>query len=321
MIFRNVLVRLFLAIASFTIVSCVQASSEWSEDSNWYKSENGFDSDKIDVFYLVSTEVISATDSKGKTVPRTLLTEEDLGAIQGEIAWVEKNMFYDDFNLIAPYYHQMSFNALTQMQGSDFSDVYNKVAKEVCEAFDFYMENQNGGRPFIIAGFSQGAMLSLDLLSHMSDEQYSRMIACYTLGYRLSAEDLEDQHIKAATSEGDTGVVISFNSTQTREAIWPLVSADAATCINPINWKTDDTPASFEFNETANTVHIDPQTNVLLVDTDDPDYYRSFYDLAPFFISAGVKQDNLHHWDLLFYARQIHDNALLRAENAIRRYF
>lgn len=307
---------LAMGLSMMITLACNAGSSVWGDPQKWYQPENGFDAGRIDVLYLVSTEVLSATDENGNVSWQSLLTDQDMDAINGEIAWVEKNMFYDGFNVIAPYYHQMTFEALTGLSGEDFKAPFRNVAEEICDAFDYYMDNQNGGRPFIIAGFSQGAMFALELVSHMTDSQYSQMIACYTLGYRLSADNLRSPHIKAATGEGDAGVVISFNSTQTREAVWPLVGADAAACINPLNWKTDSTPADFEFNGTSNTVHIDPDTNVLLVDTDDPEYYYSFYDSAPFFLEAGVNKDNLHHWDLLFYPRQIHDNALLRASNA-----
>lgn len=307
-----------MTAAAMILGSCSPRQSEWSDPQKWYQSGNEFDAEKTDVLYLVSTDVVSATDENGETCWRSRLIEEDMDAIKGEIAWVEKNMFYSDFNLIAPFYHQLTFNALTRIQAANLEDEYSKVAKEVCDAFDYYMDNLNGGRPYIIAGFSQGAMLTLDLLKHMTDEQFSRMIACYTLGYRLSEEDLKSPHIKAAEGESDTGVVISFNSTRTREAIWPLVSANAAVCINPLNWKTDNTPETFIFNGTTNKVCIDPETNVLLVETDDPGYYHSFYELAPFFLDAGVSRDNLHHWDLLFYASHIHDNALLRAGSGNR---
>lgn len=140
------------------------------------------------------------------------------------------------------------------------------------------------------------------------------MLACYTIGYRLAAADLQHPHIKAATGKKDTGVVISFNSTQTPEAIWPFVSSGATTCINPINWCTDATPATFNFEATTNEVHVDQTSQVLIVTTDNPEYYDGFYDAAPFFLKAGVDRRNMHHWDLLFYASNIHDNALLRTE-------
>ena len=310
MIKRNYLV--FLLFAALT-VACGHADSIWSDSGMWYQSENAYDGSRIDVLYLVSTEVLSAKDAEGNVSWMSQLVPEDRDAMRGEMAWVEKNMFHGEFNLSAPYYHQFTFDALCQLDGDRFKEVYRRVAEEACQAFDYYMEHENRGRPFILAGFSQGAMLTLDILRHMSDEQYSRMIACYTIGYRLSAEDLQHPHIKAATDESGRGVVVSFNSTQTRDAIWPLVSEGAATCINPFNWKTDATPASFCFNGTANTVHVDTEENVLIVETDDPQYYRSYYDAATFYQDAGVSPCNLHHWDLLFYAGQIHDNALLRS--------
>lgn len=287
--------------------------SIWADDAMWYQSENGVDTSKIDVFYLVSTEVLSAQDSLGAVLWQSQLIPSDREAIKGEMAWIERNMFYDDFNLAAPYYHQFTFDALYKVDREKFDSIYNNVAREACEAFDYYMEHKNNGRPFVLAGFSQGAMLTLDILKHMTDEQFSQMVACYTIGYRLTAQDMQHPHIKPAMGEDDKGVVISFNSTLSRDAIWPLLSDGAATCINPLNWKTDATPATLSFDGTTNTIHVDTTSNVLLVETDDTAYFHKFYDVAPFFLNAGVTRDNLHHWDLLFYSHHIHDNALKRA--------
>lgn len=292
-------------------------SNPWDSDSLWYDSLNEYDTAKIDVLYFVSTEVLSAKDTAGQTLWQSLLVPEDLVNIDAEIKWVGKNMFYDDFNLLAPYYHQFTFDALRLLDHEQMADVYRKVADEACAAFDSYMSHSNHGRPFVLAGFSQGAMLTLDILKHMTEQQLSQMIACYTIGYRLSAEDLQHPNIQAATGERDRGVVISFNSTQTLEAIWSHVTAGAATCINPVNWCTDATPATFTFRGTNNEVHVDTVSNVLLVKTDNPSYYHRYYDKAPFFLEVGVHPDNLHHWDLLFYGSMIHDNALKRAGLAL----
>lgn len=292
-----------------------QPASVWDSHDMWYQSKTQYDSNGIDVFYLVSTEVLSATDSTDSTTLwQSQLIPSDRVAIEGEMAWVERNMFYKDFNLIAPYYHQFTFDAISKLRPQQMDSVCQKISQEICDAFDYYMEHSNNGRPFVLAGFSQGAMLTLDILRHMTNEQYSRMIACYTIGYRLTAEDLQHPHIRAASGQKDNGVVISFNSTQNKDAIWPFVSEGAAACINPVNWHTDATPAEFTFDGTANVVYVDEDSHVLLVSTDKPSYYDSFYDAAPFFLDAGISRKNLHHWDLLFYASNIHDNALLRAQ-------
>lgn len=293
--------------------ACNQSSSAWEDREMWYGTENASVNDDVDVLYILSTEVLSARNDDGTASWRSLLSDEDKAAMKGEIDWVGKNMFSDGFHLVAPYYHQFTFDAISQLDRERFDDLYSEVAEEVCGAFDYYMEHINRRRPFILAGFSQGAMLCLDLLRHMSDREYSRMIACYCIGYRLSEEDLRHPHIKAAEGEDGKGVVISFNSTLSREAVWPLVGGDAATCINPVNWQTDTTRAELRFDGTVNTIGVDPETNTLLVETDSPEYFHRYYEQATFFGDAGVNPDNLHHWDLLFYPQQIHDNALLRA--------
>lgn len=306
----------FLALMAAVIFSsCTSGSapSIWTSQDMWYEPTNVSNPDNVDVLYLLSTEVLSAVDENGAESWQSRLTDEDRQAMRNELEWVEKNIFSDGFNLTAPYYHQFTFDAISKLDPASFREVYTSVSEEVCDAFDHYMEHENNGRDFILAGFSQGAMLCLDLLRHMTDEEYSRMVACYTIGYRLSDKDLQHPHIKAAERADDTGVVISFNSSLTRDAIWPLVSEGSVTCMNPINWKTDSTPAEFNFDGTSNTVSVDPETQVLLVQTDKPEYFHGFYELAPFFLDAGVNQDNLHHWDLLFYSSQLHDNALLRA--------
>lgn len=313
---KKTIAILAIIFSAVSILSCTERkgldTSVWNDDSMWYQSANGYDTSKIDVIYFVSTDVLSAKDNKGNVAWQSQLIPSDVEAMKAEIAWVENNMFYDNFNLSAPYYHQFTFDAIWQLDKENFEIVYYKAAREACEAFDYYTE-KNPGRQFILAGFSQGAMLTVDILKHMTDKQFSRMIACYTIGYRLTAKDLQHPHIKAATGETDKGVVITFNSTQTREAIWPFLCEGAATCINPVNWKTDATPATFTFQGITNEAHVDKQDNVLLVKTDSAEYFHRYYDSATFFSDAGVSRDNLHHWDLLFYSHMIHDNALKRA--------
>lgn len=301
-----------LMVCSSTIDN-EQKQNPWAEETMWYKAAQPYNENKIDVLYFVSTDVVSARDSIGQVVWQSQLIPADVAAMNAELDWVSGIMFCNDFNFYAPYYHQFTFDAIWQLDKVRFDSVYCNVAREACDAFDFYMAHKNNGRPFVLAGFSQGAMLTLEVLKHMTDSQFSQMIACYTIGYRLTAKDLEHPHIKAATGETDRGVVISFNSTQTREAIWPFVSEGAATCINPVNWRTDATPAEFAFRGTNNTVHVDPETNVLIVNTDNPSFYYAYYDKATFFADAHVSRDCMHHWDLLFYCPMIHDNALKRA--------
>lgn len=284
--------------------------SFWAQKDSWFLDTLSNCSDEIDVFYLISTEVITAKDSLGHILWRSTLSQEDRKAMEAEMSYVRNKMFYDDFNFFSPYYHQFTFDAI-QAPSDTLEKVYQNVSTEICEAFDYYMRYWNNGRRFVLAGFSQGAMLLLDLLRHMSDEQFSRMVAAYEIGYRLSEDDLRHPHIQPAVCDTDCQVVISYNSVLSREGIWPLVSKDATTCINPVNWKTDATPASFTYEGMQGIVSVDTVLHTLMVDI-APEKFHEWLD-NPVCKSVGMGQDCLHHWDLLFYPNYIHDNALKRA--------
>ncbi|MGM9736119.1 MAG: DUF3089 domain-containing protein [Candidatus Cryptobacteroides sp.] len=273
-----------------------------------YDDGAGISQEKPDFIYIVSTNVLSATDEDGNEAYTATLTETDRMYYDKEFGFVEANISRGDFNFIAPYYHQFTYSAI-DLPEDDFRAVYEEVSDELCRFWDAYVREVNNGRKFVLAGFSQGAMLVLDILKHMDEETYSRMAAAYVIGYRISEEDLGHPHIRAAGGESDTGVAISFNSVLSVEGIWDFVTEGAATCINPVNWKTDGTPAGFTYDSYTGTVRIDTSHNVLTVDI-NPDKYRKWMEESPVF--SNLSHDNLHHWDLLFYTSHIHDNAVLR---------
>lgn len=288
-------------------------TTDWSSQDAWYQSADTINPDKIDLLYIVSTNVISATDSCGATQYRARLTADDRSALGKEMAYVSKNISKGDFNYVAPYYHQFTFEAIS-LPTAQFQTEYNTVKSEVCDAFDYYMAHVNGGRRFAIVSFSQGGMLVLDLLRHMTDSQYNQLVGAYAIGYRIAKDDLKCRRIVPATDETTPGVTVSFNSVLSADGIWSFVGGDAVAAINPVNWQTDATPATFTYKKSQHKVYLDQTTRQLMVQTDDStaQSYRAWND-NPVFKGANVNADCLHHWDLLFYTSYLHDNILKRS--------
>lgn len=142
--------------------------------------------------------------------------------------------------------------------------------KDVKAAFRHFLTNYNQGRPFILAGFSQGGKSVVELMKHLSEEERKRMIAAYVLGYKVTPVDVEKAPwIKPATDSIDTGVTICYNSVSDVKYIKPIVSAPNVMCINPVNWCTDATPAVL--NDTI-TVTVDPHYKVLVLQGFDGSY-------------------------------------------------
>ena len=174
---------------------------------------------------------------------------------------------------------------------------------DVCAAFDYFQAQRDQSRPLIIAGFSQGGMAVVELLKHMSDETYGQLAAAYVLGYKVTPEDtLQTKHIKAAQGADDTGVTICYNTVKDVKYINSII---AASCIgiNPVNWRTDATPATL--HDTI-TVTLEPERHVLVV----TGYSGSEYQAYKNFINVG----DIHSCEPWLYSECIKKNMALRAK-------
>ena len=198
---------------------------------------------------------------------------------------------------------------------------------DITAALDYYFENYNDGRPFIIASHSQGSAInSLVLKDYFKEhpEYYERMVASYMIGFSLTKDWLEDNpHLKCATGETDAGVIVSWNTEgkqNVEENATNVVVMPNAISINPLNWKLDDTYApasenkgSLIIDEQAGTVSIgdigaDAQVNtdrgvVVTNAKSDPIALAEYFGPASF-----------HNGDYTFYYNNIKDNVAKRIE-------
>ena len=148
-------------------------------------------------------------------------------------------------NIYAPYYRQDNSSSIDRLNVIAGTPTTDAVA-----AFDYYINNYNNGRPFILAGHSQGSTVLTNLLSgYMKDhpEVYKNMIAAYVIGSPITSDYLANNpHLKFATGPDDTGVIISYN-TQAPDVlpgVNPVLYGMVGLVINPITWTTDETLAT-----------------------------------------------------------------------------
>lgn len=224
---------------------------DYSQPGNWYKiSEITKD---VDTFYIYSTIYMGGNEGDGDYA--TLHHPEVLEGIGIEHA-IKSSAFEPSTNLFIPFYRQagMLLEAVTWKKHGCIDPVLTGMPyADITAALDYYFEHLNGGRPFVIAGHSQGAaILRLVLKGYFKQhpDRYRRMVAAYAIGFSITKDDLEAcPHLKFATGESDTGVIVSWHVEGPKN-----VECNAPTAallpngiaINPINWKRDDTyaPAS-----------------------------------------------------------------------------
>ena len=259
---------LFLAVFAMILPSCVrhQESDEvtridYADTAYWYSMGN--EGHAADVFYVYPTvSTISFVDNDSSWYADITLPE-----VREEANGNQRfnKMLYGDYNFYAPYYRQMIFEAYQQPE-SVLNQIVETPAQDIIDAFQYYMEHFNQGRPFFLMGHSQGSQVLIELLKKgMTAEQRQRMVAAYCIGYHVTAKELfaYPEELKPATDSLMQGLII-FNSVTDTTAI-SMVSRDDVIGVNPTTWTmaTDTVPTEFQlgmakYNENRDSVIIVP---------------------------------------------------------------
>ena len=174
---------------------------------------------------------------------------------------------------------------------------------DVRAAFDHFQAQRDQSRPLIIAGFSQGGLAVVELLKHIDDDTYRQLAAAYVLGYKVTEANMAQcSHIRPAEGETDTGVTICYNTVKDVKYIKPIISASDI-CINPVNWRTDATPATL--HDTI-TVTVSPAYHVLVVSG----YSGSEYSPCKDFLNVG----DIHSCEPWLYSECLAKNIAVRSK-------
>lgn len=278
--------------------------NQYSDPQLWYNGRNSSGDKAYDIFYLLPSCVWDRTDANGDTLHYAdPLLSSDREAMLPSFELAEQ-IFGKDANFYSPYYSQITLESWKT--DSLVSSRFPRSMEDIQSAFEYYFKNINNGRPFVLAGFSQGAKCVVELLKTMSDKEYGKLIAAYVVGYRVNASDtMNYRQIKPAKNETDNGVTICYNSVNTPEAISPLLSPSAL-CINPVNWTTSTMEGAL--NDSV-TVKIDSIYNVLIVDGFDENQY--FLPVLEYMFKKG----NYHLQELYFYRDYLSGNVLKRYDS------
>lgn len=298
-----------VAIASDLTPNCdIPACPDYTENISW-ASKPDSPNKPVDVFYVYPTIYPGSCPNNMDVHDKNLRAD-----VQGLLK-AQAGVYSSSANLFAPYYRQVSFARLDPNEDMTINRYFRIGADDIHRAFNHYLTFLNQGRPFILAGHSQGSVVLLDLLrSRFHDPNLQKqLVAAYVIGYSVTDDDLKKYPwIKPAQKADDIGVVISWN-TQAPGATGSPVLRPGAICINPLNWTTDETPADARLNAGAvffddfkGTVkrevphytgaRIDNQTSALV--TTPPDTLKIGH------FPKGV----LHKYDYAFWYRNLERN-------------
>ena len=313
------LTALLLVLALALTLSAYQGRErvDYAQEENW--AWLGIGQDKAaDVFLVCPT--VDMKDEFNMSMTDEATKANFLGALN-----MERGIYEDSARLFAPYYRQaaMKVYSLTQQEREPYMAL---AYRDVSDAFSYYLENLNQGRPIILAGFSQGADMCYRLMEEYFGEEAlsDRLVAVYAIGWPLTQEMTEKYpQLKPAQSADDLGTVISFECEAEEVTDSFIIPQDMkALSINPLNWKTDSTPASREenlgacFTDYSGSIvmdagalcggYLDEARGVLKVTDVSPSDYPA--------IVPGLPEGAYHIYDYQFFFRNLQENAALRVD-------
>ena len=295
----------------------VPVAPNYAQVSSWAVLPAGLSDKPVDVFYVYPTVF------GGGGAERMDIASAELRAKADVQININAGVFTESANLYAPYYRQASIEVVWMNEREARAWLKDGYA-DVVRAFEYYMEHFNQGRPFILAGFSQGSMALLNLMEKKFDNPQWRkqLVAAYLIGYSVTEDDVERYPwLKMAQGETDTGVIVSYN-TQLPGYGYSFVHKKGSLGINPVSWSTSFEKALAKDHKGAvifdivtgekveevphfSDVWLEEKTGALAVHTDAQKYNASQAVFAP-----GI----LHMYDYMFFYNNLKENVQKRSE-------
>lgn len=176
--------------------------------------------------------------------------DDEAAPLNSPVLIGQASVFNGCCRIYAPRYRQATLAALDKSMPA-VELAYSDVAR----AFQYYVEHENHGRPFIIASHSQGTAHAVRLLqeSILGTPLQSRMVAAYLIGAYVPSTFTE-LGLPTCDAPEQTGCVLSFNTSQEGRTGARMLIDDKtywwrgaeksseqapAICVNPLTWRQE----------------------------------------------------------------------------------
>jgi hypothetical protein len=192
----------------------------------------------VDVFFVHPTGFLSGKEWNSPLDPNSR-TEENTKFMLANQA----SVFSSCCNIYAPRYREASIFRYISAPPDIAEKSMDFAYADVERAFQYYLEHDNQGRPFIIASHSQGTAHAFRLIRDHVDGTplASRMIAAYLLG---GGRDVTNaavatlKTVRVCNSATELGCLVHWATYRDGSKLDDKLAADMV-CVNPLSWKRD----------------------------------------------------------------------------------
>jgi len=199
-----------------------------------------------DVFFIHPTTHFGAAANARFDEPGVTCTRLDQGVLR-----FQASVFNTCCRIYAPRCRQAALGAFLTADTAHATTAYKLAYGVVCSAFDYYIDRENHGRPFILVSHSQGSPHAMRLLQERlaGSALQPQLVVAYIVGYSLP-EEIERSGVPVCRTPRTTGCLVDWNTaaegtrTDRRRAerlVWldgryrPLAGRHTV-CIDPLSW-------------------------------------------------------------------------------------
>ncbi len=193
---------------------------------------------KVDVFFIHPTiltyQPTNSFEWNGDINDQFLNNKTDNSTILNQAS-----AFNGIGKIYAPRYRQAHIYSFFTQNKEDAKQALDLAYSDVKKAFEYYMKNENNGRPIIIASHSQGTVHAKRLLKEYFDGTplQKKLVMAYIIGIAFAPETFD--HLKPTENPTQTGCYAAWNTFATGfYPKWYSESGKKPVCTNPLTWSS-----------------------------------------------------------------------------------
>ncbi|MEQ8350802.1 MAG: DUF3089 domain-containing protein [Leptospiraceae bacterium] len=301
------------AAPDYSIIEFWAASPDKTDEADHVPNHSGLSdlqsSAKVDVFFVHPTSYLGQTWNADASTYRTQTSDTDVIR--------QASVFNGAARIFAPRYRQATMGTFVDLDSPDSNKALDRAYSDVRRAFLYYLEHMNQGRPYILAGHSQGAFMVLRLMQEFLDQPITRRDERFIVSYAPGAAIYTDQfrNLKPCNSPEQLSCYISWNSRVWGVEIQGAKDVNArlkdSVCINPVSWRRSDETSNRKDHlgsirkdfQTLDTQFLEArcQNSILWVRLKNSELYQSSF-----------QKNNLHPMDMNLFYLDLRKNARVR---------
>lgn len=201
----------------------------------------------VDVFFLHPTTFTKPSD---RNISNAALDDDYINAkTDYSTILYQASVFNGQCRVFSPRYRQAHINNFFKGDKTTAAKAFDLAYEDLKNAFEYYLQHWNAGRPIIIAGHSQGAMMAERLLKEYFQDKplQNKLVAAYVIGWPVPKEYFSS--LRMCSDSLQTGCICSWRTLRNGYIPYFLKNENGNSYVtNPLTWSTTEEYASKQLN-------------------------------------------------------------------------